>query len=175
MYVIVRTDPFGFLYEAGHATNNVVVATTPTQVVGAASPNLTVDNVVAPAQWRVGDTSVGYRVNNTGSGAVDAVLSEQVRLVDPTGVNATRVLGSSARHPPDGRRRRLLFAISLPFIVPTLPPGNWRIEVVADSTNAVAETSETDNVGSALLAIVAPDLTVRNVRIVESAPSAGDT
>jgi hypothetical protein len=174
MYVIVKVDRFGFLSEVGHTANNVVAAATPTQVVGTASPNLTVDNVVTPAQWRVGDTvNVSYRVNNTGSGAIDAVLQDQIRLVDPTGVNATRIVASLSglRQIPAGGS----YNINLSLVASTLPPGNWRLEVVADAGNAVAESSETDNIGSSLIAIVAPDLTVRNVRIVESAPFAGDT
>ncbi|HEV6968860.1 CARDB domain-containing protein, partial [Roseateles sp.] len=161
-YFIVKTDAFTAVYELGRTENNVVVAAEATTVKAEPKPNLQIEALNAPASWRVGQTvQLAYTVRNAGNDAVSGFFGEEIRLVDTTGLAPTQVLSSTWAFQTLAAGATLTQTLSL--AVPALPPGNWRLEVAADKGNYVAESNEADNVATADVAVVAPDLVVGNL------------
>ncbi|MBW8894166.1 MAG: hypothetical protein JF617_19450, partial [Burkholderiales bacterium] len=161
-YFIVKTDAFTAVYELGHTDNNVVVATDATTVKAEPKPNLQIEGVSAPANWRVGQTvALSYTVRNSGNDAISGFFGEEVRLVDTLGLAPTQVLTTTWAFQTLAAGATLVQNLNL--AVPAIPPGNWRLEIAADKGNYVAESNETDNVATSAVAIVAPDLVVGNL------------
>ncbi len=159
MYFIVKTDAFAAVYELGRTPNNVVIAAASSQVQPEPRANFVVQDLTAPTQWRVGSTvELTYTVRNTGNDPVNSWLAEEVRLVDTGNASNIVTLGS-----PSGTRnlaQGAAYTQTLSYTVPAMPAGNWRLEVIADRWGYVSESSEADNVGSASIAVVHPDLVV---------------
>ncbi|MDH3460422.1 MAG: hypothetical protein OEM00_05480, partial [Burkholderiaceae bacterium] len=161
-YFIVRTDAFSAVYEPGQTNNNVVAAGSATQVQPEPRPNLVVESLSAPPDWRVGQTvQVDYQVRNVGNDDLNAGFAEEIRLVDTTGNLPTQVLSNafSFRSIKAGGSQ----AQSASVVVPSVPAGQWRLELVVDHGNHVSESSEADNISVLDVTIAAPDLMVSDL------------
>ena len=161
-YFIVKTDAFTAVYELGRSDNNTLVASGTTPVLAEPQPNLQIEGIAAPSTWRLGQTvRLDYQVRNSGNDPVKGFFGEEIRLVDTLGLAATQVLASTWAFQSLAAGATLAQGLSL--TVPDLPPGNWRLEVVADRGKQVAESNEADNIGSLVVAVIAPDLAVGNL------------
>ena len=157
-----RTDAFGAAYQAGRVGNDVAASATTSQILPQPRPDLVVDAIATPAQWRVGESvDVRYTVSNQGDDEFNAWTQELVRLVDASGRYASVTVADGATW----ARRKLAagasFSQDLGFVVPPLAAdGDWQLQVTADNGNDVAESDEGNNQRSTPVAIVYPDLTV---------------
>ena len=162
MYFIVKSDAFGAVYELGRTANNVVAHVSASEVRPEPRANFVVEGVTAPTDWRVGQTvQVGYTVRNAGNDAASTWLAESVRLVDVN--DATRIVNLATPSASRTLAPGAGYSHSLNITVPAVPAGQWRLEVQADAWGYVSESSETDNVGSTTVAVVHPDLVVREL------------
>jgi len=84
MYLIVKTDVTGKVYELGSALNNdTVTSTQATQILPEPKANLQVTDLQVPATWKVGDTiNLSYTVQNNGNDVASTSLADRIRLVD---------------------------------------------------------------------------------------------
>jgi subtilase family serine protease len=157
VYLLVRSDAYGEVYELGRTSNNLAATVGSLTVQPEPRANLVVQNLSSPATWRVGDSvTVGWTVANIGNDTTDAWLVESLRLVDA--LNPADAIdlpwGYGWQHVSPGQS----YSRSATFTVPSLPAGTWRLEITADAAGTVSESNEADNRASASVQVQFPDL-----------------
>ncbi|MFN6132947.1 MAG: CARDB domain-containing protein, partial [Synechococcaceae cyanobacterium] len=159
VYFLVQANAYGDAYEPGRTTNNTQTTAQATIVNPEPKPNLIIQGLSAPQAWAIGaQAEISYTVKNAGNEKLAAYTRERVRLVDGSGKNAAIELANWstwAFHelaPGDSYQQKLTFTL------PSMPLGQWRLEVNADAGNSVQEGNETDNSSAIELSVISPDL-----------------
>jgi subtilase family serine protease/photosystem II stability/assembly factor-like uncharacterized protein len=169
--VLVTADVGNVVREASEL-NNVLASAT----IIVALPDVTVTTVTAPASTAGGRTiSVANTVKNVGavptSAPVDVAFFLSVDTQHDDGdvpLGVTRTVGIL---PPQG-----VSSATTPLLIPpATAPGVYRVLVVADGANVLAEENETNNVGASGPLVIGPDLVVTAATATPTLVPAGGT
>jgi hypothetical protein len=164
MYFIVRSDAFAAVYEPGRTANNVAARRARRRSSPSRRPT---SSSMAWSRRRRGRSAtrctVSYNVRNTGNDVADALMKEELRLVDASGVNATRVIADGSV----AIRRTLApgasFAQTVTFTVPAIPPATGASRSSPTGRATSPSRSESDNVAATTITVVSPDLVVADL------------
>lgn len=164
MYFIVKTDAFANTYELGNTANNTTATAQTTLVHPLPKANLQVEGLQTSGIWNVGEAqSISYTVRNSGNETASTWLVEQIRLVDTN--NSGNVIDLGTPQQSRTLAPSASYSQTFNFTVPALASGDWRLEVLADAYQHVDEQNESDNVSSAVVSIVHPDVSVSSVTL----------
>jgi subtilase family serine protease len=157
-YIIARADAQAVIPETNEGNNTG----SDTIIIGA---DLTISSVTAPSTSGAGLTiTVGDTTRNSGGGTAATSTTSYYLSTNTAWDAADTLLGS--RSVP-ALNANASSSGTIPVTIPTgTAPGTYYIIAKADASAAVAETTESNNIGSDTIAI-GPDLTVTAV----SAPS----
>jgi len=162
---------FGILLDSGNQVfeldeaNNTAFASAPLNIV---ATDLRVARVTAPANAAFGQTiAVTFVVTNAGTAAAAVPWVDRLYLSSSSGVLGTLLATADAPQVPlpPGASSTNTISVTLP-IGGGLVPGSFHLVLAADHGQAVAESDETNNLGSTPMTLALPplpDLTVASV------------
>ncbi|MCB1967891.1 MAG: hypothetical protein KDI64_18145, partial [Candidatus Accumulibacter sp.] len=158
--ILVDTDAQSQVFESVFENNNVTASLAPVQVLAPVLADLSVSQIVVPAQGAPGQTrSVAWTVANSGSGAARGSWSDRVYLSADGSLSGAQLL---ATVPHSGELATLAsYTASAEIVLPDVVDGDYLIVVSSDVTDTVFEGSQEGNnstVSTATLRVVHPDL-----------------
>ncbi|MBO3704008.1 MAG: hypothetical protein J5W83_15990, partial [Candidatus Accumulibacter sp.] len=142
-FVIVESNADGSVNEGGRSSNNTAASAAAVRISLTPTPDLTISDVLGPSALRPGDVaSVSYTLSNVGAAPTSGAWRDRIFVEDSSGalremasVLNTGVLAAGSRA-----------ARSASFTLPaSLPDGQWRWMVKADSDDSVYERGGENN------------------------------
>jgi len=122
--------------------------------------------------------TVSFKVFNRGRMSITEDWREAVSLRDPNVADPNIVIANLGTSHVHTARVNLAVShsVSQAFTIPAATaPGNYAIRVRGDSTNAVAETDEMNDVSIPITILLGKDLDVRNLSVTPATSSPGAT
>jgi hypothetical protein len=175
---ITGTQYFGVILDSASSvpeinrSNNTKFATNPI-VIGA--PDLVLARLSAPATSQFGQAfNVQFAVTNNGGVQAAGAWNDQVYLAsDTNSLAGATVLATAAGYSPlaPGNGYSRTQAVTLPLTA-GVAPGKYYIAAVADSGNALSESTKTNNIATTPITLSLPPLADLTVGQASSSPSA---
>ncbi|MFN4170881.1 MAG: CARDB domain-containing protein, partial [Pseudorhodobacter sp.] len=177
----LATDIFNTVPEPG-AVAGIEGGTVSTQVVSLSDrlPDLVVADVAIspPADWRPGDpVTVTWVTRNAGAATATGPWGEQLRIRNSLTNTEILLVEVPYAGDPIAAGAEVARSFTLPWPGGRPATGAFQVTVSTDTDDVVVEGNDAGDAASnnstTAVFVSAPDLVVRNLRILESAPAAG--